>query len=198
MEASTGLDDAGLDLIFREARTAFTWRDEPVPESLLRQLYDVVRMGPTSANTNPARFVFVTSPEGKERLKPHISGNNVEKTMAAPCCVIIAYDKEFYEYMPKLVPFRDVKPLFQNMPEMALDTATRNSAMQGAYLIIAARALGLDAGPMQGFDREGLDAEFFPDGRWTTNFLCNIGYRGGETGFPRMPRLDFEEACRLL
>ena len=192
------LDGAGLDLIFRDARTAQVWRDEPISEDLLRRIYDVVKLGPTSANSCPARFVFITSAEGKARLKPHLFPGNVDKTMAAPCCVIIAYDKEFYEFMPKLVPYRDVKPLFQENPEIALDNATRNSAMQGAYLIIAARAFGLDAGPMQGFNRETLDADFFPDGRWTTNFLCNLGYRDGEPPYPRMPRLDFEEACRLL
>ena len=192
------LDDAGLDLIFREARTAQVWRDEPISEDLLRRIYDVVKLGPTSANSCPARFVFITSAEGKARLKPHLFPGNVDKTMAAPCCVIVAYDKEFYEFMPKLVPYRDVKTLFQENPELALDNATRNSAMQGAYLIISARAFGLDAGPMQGFNRETLNADFFPDGRWTANFLCNLGYRDGEPPYPRMPRLDFEEACRLL
>jgi 3-hydroxypropanoate dehydrogenase len=155
-------------------------------------------MGPTSANTTPARFVFLTAPEAKARLKPALLPLNVEKTMAAPVTVIIAWDTEFYENLPKLFPHADVRSYFVGNPQFAEETGFRNSSLQGAYFIIAARALGLDCGPMSGFDANKLNAEFFPDGKWKANFLCNLGYGDGSKLFPRNPRLEFDEACRIL
>lgn len=197
---SNRLSDASLDTLFRTARTRNGWRDEPVGEELLRELYDLLKWGPTSANTCPARFVFVRSAAAKERLKPYLMEGNAEKTMSAPCCVIVAYDTQFYELMPKLFPSRSehYRSMFGNNPPLAADLVQRNSTLQGAYLMIAARALGLDVGAMSGFDRAGVDREFFPDGRWKSNFLCNIGYGSEHNLFPRNPRLDFDDACRLL
>lgn len=187
-----------LEQLFTVARSRNAWLDRPVADATLRQLYDLVKWGPTTANTTPARFAFVRSPESKERLRPHLSPGNVDKTMSAPCCVIVAYDSRFYELMPKLFPSRDMSATFAGKDDLIFETAMRSSTLQGGYLIMAARALGLDTGPMSGFNAEALDAEFFPDGRWKANFLCNIGYGSDENLFPRNPRLDFEEACQLL
>lgn len=191
------LDDAALDTLFRTARTRRAWLDRPVSDEALRSVYDLAKWGPTSANTCPARFVFIRSPEEKTRLKPHLYPTNVDKTMSAPACVIVAYDIRFYELMPRLSPGRDVRSMFEGNAALIQETAQRNSALQGAYLIIAARALGLDCGPMSGFNPETLDAEFFPDGRWKSNFLINMGYGSDQHLFPRNPRLPFEDACRL-
>lgn len=187
-----------LDRLFRTARTRNSWLDRPLGEDQLRALYGLAKWGPTTANSNPARFVFLRSEEAKQRLKPHLSSGNVDKTMSAPCCVIIAYDTRFHELMPKLFPSRNMGKMFEDDDSLAQETAFRASTLQGGYLIMAARALGLDAGPMSGFNPAGVDAEFFPDGRWKSNFLCNIGYGGEEGLFPRNPRLDFDEACRIL
>jgi 3-hydroxypropanoate dehydrogenase len=192
------LDDDGLDLIFRKARTRNGWQDKPVTDSMIRALYELAKWGPTSANSCPARFVFVRSQPAKERLRPHLMDVNVAKTMQAPCCVIVAYDTRFYDLMPKLFPSRDFRSGFAANAQLSEETAFRNGTLQGAYLLIAARALGLDCGPMSGFNRGTLDAEFFPDGRWRSNFLCNIGYGSDENLFPRNPRLEFEEACLEL
>jgi 3-hydroxypropanoate dehydrogenase len=189
------LDDAGLDLIFREARTRNGWQDTPVPDALIRAVYDLAKMGPTSANCCPGRFVFVRSMQAKERLRPHLLEVNVDKTMRAPCCVIVAYDTRFYDLLPKLFPSRDFRSMFAGNAVLSEETAFRNGSLQGAYFLIAARALGLDCGPMSGFNRVTLDAEFFPDGRWRSNFLCNIGHGTDQNLFPRNPRLDFNEAC---
>ncbi|MAT52756.1 MAG: malonic semialdehyde reductase [Porticoccaceae bacterium] len=192
------LDDMSLDLLFDSARTYNTWQDKPVDDSLLHALYERLKWGPTTANTCPARFVFVRSTEGKQRLKPHLNPGNVDKTMAAPCCVIVAYDTRFYELMPQLFPSRDMRSVFEGKDALIEEVCMRSSSLQGGYLVMAARALGLDCGPMSGFNAETLNREFFPDGRWRANFLCNLGYGSEEGLFPRNPRLEFDQACQLL
>lgn len=189
------LDENALAQLFTGARTYNSWSDRTVDDATVRRLYELVSTGPTAANSNPARFVFVRSAEARERLRPHLSPGNVDKTMAAPCCVIVAYDTRFYEHMPQLFPSRDFSGTFAGNDAVIADTATRNSALAGAYLILAARSLGLDTGPMSGFNKQSLEAEFFPDGRWKANFLCNIGYGTDDLLFPRNPRLRFEQAC---
>jgi 3-hydroxypropanoate dehydrogenase len=189
------LDDAALDRLFLKARTRNAWADRAVPDALVHELYDLAKWGPTAANTTPARFVFVRSAAAKARLKPHLTGTNVDKTMAAPCCVIVAYDSRFYDLMGKLFPSRDMRTPFAGNAPLVEETGKRNSTLQGAYMMLAARALGLDCGPMSGFNAATLDAEFFPDGRWKSNFLFNVGYGSDENLFPRNPRLDFDEAC---
>jgi 3-hydroxypropanoate dehydrogenase len=187
-----------LDQLFREARTHWVWRPEPVPIELLKQAYELARFGPTSANSSPARFVFITTPEAKERLRPALAPGNVEKTMTAPVTVIVAYDMEFHEKLPQLFPARDMRSIFAGNAALLQETAFRNGTLQGAYLIMAARAFGLDCGPMSGFDQQKVNAEFFPDGKWKSNFLINIGYGDPVKLFPRNPRLSFDEACRVL
>ncbi|WP_416897035.1 MAG: malonic semialdehyde reductase [Minwuia sp.] len=195
---SSILSDAGMDLIFREARTHNAWQDKAVPEVTLRAVYHLMRYGPTSANGSPARLKFLVSDEAKIRLKPALSDGNMAKTMAAPVCCIVAYDTQFNELLPQLFPHEpDAKSWFDN-PKNRETTAFRNGTLQGAYLIIACRALGLDCGPMSGFDNAKLDAEFFPDGRLKSNFLCNIGFGDPAGLFDRSPRLEFEEACEIL
>jgi 3-hydroxypropanoate dehydrogenase len=192
------ISDAALDQLFRKARTHNGWLPKPVPTKLLREIYDLARLGPTSANSSPARFVFVTSPEAKQRLRPALSAGNLDKTMAAPVTVIIAYDTEFHEHLPKLFPHKDMRSVFAGNAALIQETAFRNSSLQGAYFILAARALGLDCGPMSGFDTAKVNAEFFPDGKWKANFLCNLGYGDSSKLLPRSPRLSFEEACVIL
>ena len=193
------LDDAALDVIFRAARTHRAWQDRPLTSEQVRAIYDIAKCGPTAGNICPGRFVFIRAQSAKERLKPHLDPLNVEKTMSAACCVIVAYDLAFYDFLPKLSPGRDRRSRFISDPAFSEETARRSSTLQGAYLIISARALGLDCGPMSGFNNASLDADFFPDGRWKSNFLCNIGYRSVNAILPpRHPRLDFEEACREL
>ena len=192
------LADSDLDLLFRKARTHTSWLPTPVPEQLLRELYDLFKFGPTSANTTPARVVFVVSEGAKQRLLPALPETNVEKTRTAPVTAIVAYDTEFYEQLPRLFPYGDFRPYFAKNLKLAEETAQRNSALQGGYLILAARSLGLDAGPMSGFDADKVNAEFFPDGKWKVNFLCNLGYGDSEKLHPRSPRLEFDEACRVL
>jgi len=191
------LDDAALDLLFREARTHNGWKPEPVPESLLRQVFDLAKMGPTSANCSPLRIVFVSTPEGKARLKPALSAGNLEKTIAAPVTAIFGTDTLFYEELPKLFPHADAKVWFTSSPALAEATAFRNSTLQAGYFILAARALGLDCGPMSGFDNAAVDKEFFPDGRVKSNLLCNLGHGDPAKLFPRSPRFTFEEACSI-
>jgi 3-hydroxypropanoate dehydrogenase len=193
--ADNRLADAVLDQLFRTARSRNAWLARPLPDDIGRQLYDLAKWGPTAANSTPARFVFVRSAPAKERLKPHLNAGNVEKVMTAPCCVIIAYDSRFYDTLPKLFPSRDMRAVFVGNEALIEETAKRNSTLQGAYLMMAARSLGLDCGPMSGFNAASLDADFFPDGRWKSNFLCAIGYGSDEKLFPRNPRLDFAEAC---
>ncbi len=193
------LSDEGMDLIFREARTHFAWQDRPVPKALLQAVYDLMKWGPTSANCSPARLVFLTTAEAKERLKPHLIGSNVDKTMSAPVTVIVAHDLEFYERIPDLFPHNpDAKGWFEGNDAAIQATAFRNGSLQGAYFMIAARALGLDCGPMSGFDNDGVDTAFFPGGKWKSNFLCNIGYGDRSQLFERGPRLAFDDACQVL
>lgn len=192
------LDAVALDRLFRTARTRNAWREEPVAEGLLRQLYDLAKWGPTSANVSPGRFVFLTTPEAKARLAPFLSENNRAKTLAAPVTAIVAYDLNFAEKIPQLFPHNPGAAAWFGDPAVAEETAFRNGSLQGAYLILAARALGLDCGPMSGFDRKGVDQEFFAGTTWRANFLCNLGYGTDENLFERLPRLDFEEACRVL
>lgn len=192
------LDDNALAQLFTEAHSHVSWQDKAIPEILIKQLYDMVKLCPTSANCCPARFVFVTSEEGKQKLKPSLSSGNVEKTMTAPCTVIVAYDEEFYEALPTLFPYADAKSWFTSSPEAAYETAMRNSSMQGAYLISASRALGLDIGAMSGFDPNLLNETFFSDNKWKVNFLINLGYGDAEKSHKRLPRLTFEQACKII
>ena len=187
-----------LDQLFREARTHSTWLPETVPVELLRKAYELARLGPTSANGSPARFVFLTTPGAKALLKPVLAPGNVEKTMAVPVTVIIAWDTEFHEHLPRLFPQADIRSYFVGNQPLIEENAFRNSSLQAAYFILAARALGLDCGPMSGFDADKLNAEFFPDGKWKVNLLCNLGYGDPTKLHPRNPRLNFEEASVIL
>jgi 3-hydroxypropanoate dehydrogenase len=191
------LPDAALDQIFRTARTYREWRDQDVSDETLRSLYELLKWGPTTLNSSPARFVFVKSLAAKERLKPALDASNVDKTMAAPATAIVAYDLQFYTRMAVLNPKFDVNSTFVGKPALIQETALRNGSLQGAYLILAARALGLDCGPMSGFDNAQVDAAFFPGGTLRSNFLCNLGYGNPEKLRPRGPRLTFDEACRI-
>lgn len=207
------LGDDALDVLFRTARTYYAWKDIPVSDETLRQLYDLMKWAPTSANSNPARIVFIRTAEAKARLRPALAPSNVEKVMAAPVTAIIAYDLQFYGKLPKLFPHNaGMRDLFARAPELVEVTARRNSSLQGAYLILAARALGLDCGPLSGFDNAKVDEEFFgagnpcagceqefiPEGHVKSNFLCNLGYGDPTRLFPRLPRLSFDEACTVL
>ena len=207
------VNDQALDTLFREARSYSRWLPRPVTEETLRDLYELLKWGPTSANASPARFAFLRSKDAKERLRPALAPLNVEKTMTAPVTVIVAYDMKFYEHLPKLFPHNPgMATLFETSPDLIEATAKRNSSLQGAYMIMAARALGLDCGPMSGFDHTkvdeeffaagrpcfGCDQEFFPEGHIKSNFLCNLGYGDPATLYPRLPRLPFNEACSLL
>jgi 3-hydroxypropanoate dehydrogenase len=194
---STPLDTAALDTLFNDARTHSYWQAKPVDNDLLEQLYALTALGPTSANCSPARFVFVTSAEGKEKLKPALSSGNLEKTMSAPVTVIVAWDREFYEQLPALFPHADARSWFTGSPEAAKETAFRNSSLQAGYLILAARSLGLDAGPMSGFDPAKVNDAFFPDGQYQVNLLINLGYGDASKLHPRLPRLSFEQASRF-
>ncbi|WP_414709780.1 malonic semialdehyde reductase [Reyranella sp.] len=194
------IDDRSLDTLFRNARTHNGWQPRPVSDDQLRAIYDLMKWGPTSANSSPARIVFVRTREGKERLRPALSAGNTEKTMSAPVTAIVAYDTRFYEHLPRLFPHNQAAPSWFSGPQnkaVAETTAFRNGSLQGAYLIIAARTLGLDVGAMSGFDNAKVDEAFFPDRRFRSNFLCNIGYGDPTKLFDRSPRLSFEEACAL-
>ncbi|MHA7870980.1 MAG: malonic semialdehyde reductase [Hyphococcus sp.] len=192
------VNDEALDIIFREARTRNGWEERSVTATLMQAVYDLMKWGATSANCSPARFVFVASDEAKARLKPHLMEGNVAKTMSAPCCVIIAYDLDFYEKLPELFPHTDAKSWFAGNDALIQETAFRNGTLQGAYFMIAARALGLDCGPMSGFDQDGVNKEFFAGTRFKANFLCNIGYGTDKDLFARSPRLSFDGACRII
>ncbi len=192
------IDAAGHDLLFREARTHNKWRDTPVADETLRELYDILKFGPTSANSSPARFVFIRTKEGKQKLAPALSAGNTEKTMNAPVTVIVAYDPRFYEKLPTLFPHNpDAISWFTSNDSLAATTAFRNGTLQGAYLLIAARSLGLDVGAMSGFDNATVDAAFFDRSGWRSNFLVNLGYGDPAGLFNRSPRLPFEEACLM-
>ncbi len=194
----TRMDDSALGQLFHDARTHNKWQGKDVSDDLLREIVHTARMGPTSANCSPARFVFVKSKEAKQRLKPHLSEGNLEKTMQAPVCAIIGYDLEFYEHLPKLFPHTDAKSWFAGKPEKIRETAFRNGTLQGAYLILAARAHGLDCGPMSGFDNAGVDEAFFAGTSIKSNFLCNIGYGDSAELRPRAPRLYFDDMAKIV
>ena len=191
------LDDKALDSIFRSARTHNGWLPKPVTDDQLRAIYDLMKWGPTSANCSPARIVFVRSAEGKEKLRPALSSGNLEKTLTAPVTAIVAWDGEFYERLPELFPHGDAKSWFTASPALAEETAFRNSSLQAAYLIFACRALGLDTGPMSGFDRQKVDEAFFTGTTLKSNLLINIGYGDPGKLYGRLPRLDFDDACGL-
>jgi 3-hydroxypropanoate dehydrogenase len=207
------LNDAALDALFLKARTHNAWLYKPVSDDLLRRLYDLMKWGPTSANCCPARILFLRTPEAKQRLAPALAPGNLEKTMKAPVTAIIAHDAKFYEQLPRLFPHNPgAREWFSNSPELAEITAFRNGTLQGGYFILAARSLGLDCGPMSGFDNAKVDEEFFPAGKVEgesdqevplsghvkSNFLCNLGYGDPSKLLPRSPRLEFDEACKLL
>lgn len=193
------LDSQALATLFLEARTHNGWQDKPVDDALLARVWDLARMGPTSANCSPLRIVFVKSAAAKERLKPALMEGNVAKTMAAPVTAILAHDSRFFEHLPRLFPHTDARAWFDGpgKEEAARITAFRNGTLQAAYFMLAARALGLDCGPMSGFDNAAVDRAFFPDGRCQSNFLCNLGYGDPAKLYPRSPRLAFDEACRI-
>lgn len=195
---SHAIDDACLAQLFLEARTHNAWQKKDVPDELLVKLVDTLKMGPTSANCSPARIVFVKSPEAKERLKPFLSSGNRDKTMSAPVTAIIGDDLEFYEHLPKLFPHTDAKSWFTGKPEHVVETAFRNGTLQGAYLILAARALGLDTGAMSGFNKDGVTKEFFTGTKIEANFLCNIGYGDPSALMPRHPRFTFDEMAKII
>jgi 3-hydroxypropanoate dehydrogenase len=207
------LSDECLDVLFREARTFSSWLDKPVDDETLHRVYELLKFAPTAANSNPARFIFIRSQAAKERLRPALAPGNVDKTMSAPVNVIVAYDLMFFEKLPKLFPHSPkMRELYATNPQLVETTARRNSSLQGAYLILAARAAGLDCGPMSGFDNakvdeeffaagkecEGCDQEFFPEGHVRSNFLINLGYGDRAKLHPRLPRLSFSEGCSIL
>jgi 3-hydroxypropanoate dehydrogenase len=192
------LDSTVLDQLFDKARTNNKWQPREVPDALLERIVDHMKWGPTSANCSPARIVFVKSKEAKERLKPHLSEGNVAKTMAAPATAILAYDLKFYDYLPRLYPPADAKSWFAGKKEHADRTAFRNGSLQGGYFILAARALGLDCGPMSGFNNAGVDAEFFAGTEIKSNFLCNLGYGDPAGIYPRSPRFNFDEMAKII
>jgi nitroreductase len=191
------IDDASLDQIFRSARTQNGWLEKPVPEALLRELYELLKWGPTSANCSPLRIVFVQSAEAKERLLPCMSPGNRDKTRQAPVTAILGMDLAFHDKLPQLFPHADARSWFAGNPPLIEATAFRNSSLQGAYFIVAARAVGLDCGPMSGFDADKVNAAFFADTTVKVNFICNLGFGDPSKLFARSPRLDFEDACRI-
>ena len=191
------LDLAGRDLLFNNARTHNGWTAEPVADATLHELFDLMKMAPTSANCSPARLVFVRSPEAKAKLAPALSAGNLDKTMAAPVTVIIAHDLEFHEKLPRLFPHADARSWFAGKEEHIRNTAFRNGTLQGAYLIIAARAVGLDCGPMSGFDNAKVDAAFFAGTPLRSNFLCNLGHGDPAKLLARSPRFDFADVCTI-
>ncbi|HAC59885.1 malonic semialdehyde reductase [Parvibaculum sp.] len=193
------LGDEALDIIFREARTHNAWKDEPVSDETLKELYELMKWGPTSANMSPARIIFVKSKEGKEKLAPALSEGNLKKTMEAPVTAIIGYDVKFYERLPELFPHApEAKTWFNWSDEWAEMNAFRNGSLQGAYFMIAARSLGLDCGPMSGFDMKKVDEIFFSGTSVKSNFLCNLGHGDPAGLFPRSPRLPFDDACSIV
>ncbi len=192
------LDDDAIDVILRGARSHYAWRSEPVPEETLKTLYEITASGPTSMNTCPSRFVFVTSKEGKERLAKSLKDKNIDKMMAAPVTAIIAYDLDFWTQLPFLFPHEDRRPFFEGKTQYIEDTAFRNSTLQGGYFMIAARALGLDVGAMSGFSNQIVDEEFFKDKNWKSNFLCNLGYADESALFQKLPRFAFDDVCSFL
>ncbi|MEI6320078.1 MAG: malonic semialdehyde reductase, partial [Pseudomonadota bacterium] len=193
----TTLDQAGRNLLFNEARTHNGWTDQPVSDDTLRELFDLLKMAPTSANCSPARFVFLRSAESRQKLAPALLPGNLEKTLAAPVTVIVACDLAFHEQLPRLFPHADARSWFAGNEDLIRETAFRNGTLQGAYMMLAARAVGLDCGPMSGFDKAKVDEAFFADTPWRSNFLCNLGHGDPSKLFPRSPRFQFEDACRV-
>jgi len=187
-----------IQQLFTEARTHHGWLDKPVGDDLLHAIYEMAKWGPTSANCTPARLVFVKSQEAKAKLIPTLMGSNVAQVKAAPVTVIVAFDEKFYDHLPVLFPFMDLKPMYASDKALSEVTAMRNGSLQGAYFILAARALGLDAGPMSGFDNAKLDEAFFKGTSWKSNFICNIGYGDATKLYPRGPRLSFDEVCKIV
>lgn len=194
---SITLDKNALDTLFLEARTHNGWTEDPVDDDTLKQIWDLTRMAPTSANCSPARIVFVKSDTAKQLLKPCLMEGNIEKTMSAPVTAIIGQDMTFYEKLPELFPHTDARSWFVGNDDLIAETAFRNATLQGAYLIMAARSLGLDCGPMSGFDKDKVDETFFPGTEVKSNFLCNIGHGTDKDLFPRAPRFEFDDACRI-
>jgi 3-hydroxypropanoate dehydrogenase len=192
------LDDNGADLLFYEGRTCYGWLNRKVPEALLHRIVELSLMPPTSANSSPARFVFVTTPEGKEKLKPCLSSGNVDKTMVAPVTAIIAYDPEFWRHMDRLFPHGDMKTMFENSPEMAEQASFRNGSLMGGYMILAARSLGLDCGPMSGFDAAKVNEIFLTGTTYKANFLCNLGYGDPASVKERGPKFAFDEIALIV
>ena len=190
--------ESALDLAFRNARTFSRFTDKPVTDETLHTIRDLMKWGPTSMNSQAARFVFLKSKESRERLRPALSAGNLEKTMVAPVTVIVATDSRFFEHLATQFPAYDARPMFEANPAVADKTGFRDGTLQGAYFIIAARMLGLDCGPMAGFDADKTNAEFFPDGRWKANFLINLGYGDAAGNYPRGPRLSFDEVTQTL
>ena len=196
--APSVLDEHGLDVLFRTARTTWKWRDEGVEDDTLRRLYGLLKWGPTSGNCSPARFLFLRTDAAKRRLRPSLSAGNADKAIAAPLVAIVAYDPRFYEDLPRLYPGADARAWFAGNDALAEETAFRNGTLQGAYLMMAARAVGLDCGPMSGFDNEKVDREFLVAQGWKSNFLVALGHGDKAQAGPRLPRMTFDEACRLL
>lgn len=198
MTHDRSLDDAALDVLFREGRSYSGWQDKPVSDEQLNTLYHLLKFGPTEANSCPARIKFVQSAAAKERLKPHLDKGNVKKSMTAPVVALIGYDLDFYEHLPKLFPHTDARSWFAGKPDKIYKAAFRSATLQGAYLIMAARSLGLDCGPMSGFDAKGVGQEFFPDQNVEMTFICALGYGDPQSLHPREPRFDFDEVCEIL
>ena len=197
-ERTNPLDEEALNLVFGEARSMNGWQDKDVSDAMIHSLYDLTKMGPTSTNCSPARFVFVKSEAEKVKFEPALLPNNISKVMTAPVVAIIGYDLDFSDHMTKLFPHMDVAPMYKGNNEMNVSTAFRNSSLQGAYLIMVARAMGLDCGPMSGFNNQLVDETFFSDTNIKSNFLCCIGYGDSTKIFQRLPRLDFDEVCKII
>jgi len=195
---TTTLSDDALDCLFRTARSHNGWKSTAVSNEQLSKLYDLMKWGPTSANASPARIIFITSDEAKQKLKPCMDGGNVEKSMAAPVVAIIGMDMEFYELLPKLFPHEDARSWYAGKEDKIFDAAFRNSSLQGAYFILAARSIGLDCGPMSGFNAEKIEQTFFSETKIKVNFVCAIGEGDKSKLFPRLPRLEFAEACKII
>jgi 3-hydroxypropanoate dehydrogenase len=194
----TSLEDDALDLLFREARTHNGWSDKPVTDEQIQLLYQLTICGPTTANSQPSRFIFCRTPEAKERLLPCLAPGNVEKTRAAPVTVIIGYDSAFWEHLPRMFPHKDMTGMYRNNASFVEVNGLRNSSLQGAYLIVAARAMGLDIGAMSGFNHDAIDEEFFSGTTIKSNFLCNIGYGDTKALYNKLPRFDFDEICEVI
>ena len=192
------IDQAVIDQLLMEARSQNTWQDRDVSDDQLNRIFEIMKMGPTSANCSPARIIFIRTEAAKERLRPHLSSGNTDKTMAAPVTAIVGYDMEFYEHLPRLFPHDDARSWFTSSEDLARETAFRNGTLQGAYLMIAARMIGLDVGGMSGFDNAGVDAEFFAGTKVKSNFLVNIGYGDPSGVYPRHPRFDFADVAQII